>query len=670
MKIFRYIAAILITCMLLTCTGCFSLFDSDYDSSYTPSYDDTPATSSLLSDFSIDTTRIAVDSTTDICAYVYAPNATNAVELWNDADYITDMFDNGISPDLAAGDGIYSVCINLTTEGGDDAGKQLYMHARTGNEQSNIEIISVLPLPTAEDTAEVSNILDDLNFIMHNSASTDEQLSSASAYILDLQSEGSVLEYYTSDCSIDFVHSSGMLCNFTPYEENTLAVGDGSAISIISFDPYSNAPEFLDPISSFSTGEEFIYANESTWYAGTRIASALPNYSYPDYFDLDNGEVTLASLSNMSGNQVIMWNGHGGYSYSEGPFLATCEVYDENRAAIDNSYFNRTINGELVICSGENRLGVTGKYVRRNLPDLSGSIVYLNACHGGNTDVLASAFLSKGAISVIGYTHSVYIPYAVAMQYATLTRMTKINPATNDYFSLSEAIASAKVDYGDYDTHFIPTQPGKTDAYIITFGADPTTVRLASAKGAPAPQVTPIPDPTPAPPVSTPEPTPAVYSNYDAHEAYKEFLRSYSWIPFCPSDLSEIPPAEYDDYGLGSYYVCDIDNNGIDELVIKAGQSISDMSMTFFTYADGKVIFIGSTFTGDAWLQEMTTATGAIIVEHHGGMGIDTYVDIVNGYIAITGSYEYNYEQPGYTDDKASVSIPVNVYNVHDLSGL
>ena len=58
------------------------------------------------------------------------------------------------------------------------------------------------------------------------------------------------------------------------------------------------------------------------------------------------------------------------------------------------------------------------------------------------------------------------------------------------------------------------------------------------------------------------------------------------------------------------------------------------------------------------------------LVEHHGGMGIDTYVDIVNGNIAITGSYEYNYEQPGYTDDKAAISVPVNVYNVHDLGGL
>ena len=145
---------------------------------------------------------------------------------------------------------------------------------------------------------------------------------------------------------------------------------------------------------------------------------------------------------------------------------------------------------------------------------------------------------------------------------------------------------------------------------------------------------------------------------------------SNAWIPFCPSDLSEIPADKYDEYWLGTYYCCDINKDGIDELVIKAGQSIADMSMTFFTYTDDGVMHLGSLNTGDAFFYNLTTEAGCIICEQHGGMGVDTYVDLINMELSIYDQRDYNYEQPGYYDEKQGISYAVQGYNVHDYSGL
>jgi len=658
-RIFKFTALIIALAVSLTCAGCFG---SSGGGSYNGSYSE-PVTNDLY-DFSLDTQRIAADTETPVCAYIYAPEATGSVELWDDSAYITDMYDDGVGADEVAGDGIYSTCITVLTDP-EDAGSTIYLHVKAGSAQSAPIGIDILGLPTAAQAKEAGDILTELTSIAYSNVDNPSlQLEKAISLADSLHSEGIISEYYVSDNTIGLVHSSGMHINFMPYIPNTLAVGDGSSVTVSTMDSYSDSPEFLYDICAFSDGHRLIYAYENTYLAANNVANAFPNYIRPDSADLDVSEVTPDAIASCLGpDMLVLWQGHGGFDKDLGPFLGTGETYDANRYSTDPAYFGKFLSNEYISLS-DGRIGITGKFIRLNVRDLSGSVIFLNACLSGMDSRLADAFLSKGAQIVAAYTHSVYIPYASAMQYTVITKMTEINGNTGDYYTMQEALDFAQYNYGYTDLDRHQTQPGKVAASVITFGKAPSEIRLASVNGSYAPPAE-TPAPTVAPPVA-----PQEYSNYDAHQAYKRMLQNYTWVDSVPSDLSEIPPSEYADYWMGSYYVIDIDNNGIDELVIKCGQSIADMSMTVFTFADGKIICTGYVRSGDAWLMDMRSGTGAIVVEHHGGSGYDTYIDLNTFNLAITRTEEYNYEQAGYTDPKESIAYYLDSYNVSDLSGL
>ena len=74
--------------------------------------------------------------------------------------------------------------------------------------------------------------------------------------------------------------------------------------------------------------------------------------------------------------------------------------------------------------------------------------------------------------------------------------------------------------------------------------------------------------------------------------------------------------------------------------------------------------------TGASTLYGSASRSGAVICEMQGGLGCDTYVDIVGGSISVLRTEEYNYEAFGYVDAKEGIWNPLDSYQVHDYTPL
>lgn len=657
---------ILLLCLLLslsaTLTGCmFPPPQSNGGNQYNDGQSNQSHGYVSLYDFYSDTEFVGENSVSNVSFSVTVEGMPSAVYLYTGEELITEMLDDGENTDDLAGDGIYTAYVSLTSGGPETI---QYNAAADDGTVSEYAYIEVLPLPTAEDAADASYVLDSLAAVIDTHMDSPAlQLHNAISLIKKMTNEGRIISYDQTEDSISFVHYSGLKCCFVPYIPDTLGVGDdGSYITVLTAEPHMSQFKATD----FTDGYQYYKCGGYTEELALRLKTAFRNYSAPQSLDYDEKEVTLDTISKFGKNQIVLWMGHGGFLRNGGPCIMLREEYDEQRYQTDTEYYNMLVNGEL-ISSIDGELGFTAKYVYKNMNDLSGSFFFFNSCFSGKTSELADAFLDRGAYCFTGYTSSVYVHYASAMQFSITTLMTNINPATNDYYTLSEAIEASKKDYG-YDDRIAGST--KTPAEIIVFGGEQAeNLRLATTGSYQPPAQTEPSRPETTPPTVT-EPAASTYTNADAHRAYRELLKNHGWIPYCPSDLSEIPENEYDRYSLGSYYVCDIDDNGIDELIIKAGQSIADTSMTFFTYDGGNIIFSGSLETGSAWVCERTDTTGAVICEHQGGSGVDTYINLKNNIIVTERTESYNYERPGYIDNKAGITQAVDVYSVHDLSGL
>ncbi|MDO4538703.1 MAG: hypothetical protein Q4B54_11115, partial [Coriobacteriales bacterium] len=106
-------------------------------------------------------------------------------------------------------------------------------------------------------------------------------------------------------------------------------------------------------------------------------------------------QVTLNAVKSFGPNQVILWDGHGGYESDIHSFLLTGEKFDWWKWATKQSY--REDNAQNVTIYCDDQVCITSKFIDTYCGDLSGDLVYLGACESEKDSTLADAFLNKGA---------------------------------------------------------------------------------------------------------------------------------------------------------------------------------------------------------------------------------------------------------------------------------
>ena len=206
--------------------------------------------------------------------------------------------------------------------------------------------------------------------------------------------------------------------------------------------------------------------------AANAIAAEFSNYSFISDNNLDNSAVSLNRIKSISSNQIIIWHGHGGYSKSLHSYLLTGEEFDWNKWLNDVGYWWDCVQERIVESSG-GRAMITSKYINKYCSNMNNTLVYLAACQSGKDSTLANAFLNKGAIAVVANSETIYTTYNTRMENATLTKMMTVNPSTQNYYTLKEALSAAKQQYGNNDGSEHKATPiiyGGTKAENYRFG--------------------------------------------------------------------------------------------------------------------------------------------------------------------------------------------------------
>lgn len=399
------------------------------------------------------------------------------------------MYDDGTHGDMVAADGEYTVDFTAYA----DTTSEQSFYAVTNEQRSEPETIYFFAQPTEEEAAEMiaamktvktelaeieASYTDDTGSVPpHKKAALMEDISS---YLKRKQEEGVVLHFEIENYSAYIKFTSGLAMLYMPNSMDTDNAGDSVSLTVVTCQPC-----FTDMGGANYQDEDFVlpqgvnYLLEMTDDAANDTAAMLPNVT--GVRNYDDEAVSLSLIKSFGKNQVILWHGHGYYGPCVRSCLVTGELFDETAYYWDMSYFADCVDNAIVNSwiLDSDTVVISSKYIKRYCGELDGSLVYLAACSSGKHASLANAFLDKHAAAVVAMSDNVKRTYDVALQYETIENMSRINPETDNYFTLSEALAVAKRTYGADDSD---PRYGGTGAEALIFGGENAeNYRLASA---------------------------------------------------------------------------------------------------------------------------------------------------------------------------------------------
>ena len=259
---------------------------------------------------------------------------------------------------------------------------------------------------------------------------------------------------------------------YLPKRSGIDAIGENTNISVLTLQPCLNT--YSSDINEYLSLPDL---------SAEKISGNLPLYTFRAENNYDNQEVTLNLIKALSENQVIIWHGHGGYSNSLHSYLLTGEEFDWDAWWQNPIYCLDSLQNRIIECSNGN-VAFTSKYVDKYCNNLNGTFLYLAACQSGKDNVLVDSFLGKGAEAVVANSETIYTVYNLQIQSATLNNMTQYNEKTGNLYTLEEALAMAKKEFGENDSAYgdkeeiaTPLIFGGQDAENFVFHNDATSVK-------------------------------------------------------------------------------------------------------------------------------------------------------------------------------------------------
>ena len=287
-----------------------------------------------------------------------------------------------------------------------------------------------------EDYEECSNCIDDIYETIskydNRGYSEDGDIKAAVEAVSTLAEEwkeqGTVSEIKTHDSYVYIEFASGMKYFFSPSTSGTSAVGSDTQVSVYSLQPAKT--EFAE-----RNGETETADTNATDAAAKKIDDTYDNYFWK--YDLDDKEVTFQTVADFASNDVVLWNGHGGYFEECGSVLVLSETIDDVHYKGDNLYY---------IVNDGNYL-ITSFFVDTYVGDISNTFLYLSTCSGLRDTGLADSFKNKGAAAIVANTDVINTIY-------TSNVMAAVVDALVDGNTLEEAMKLAKEQYGEKDAFF------------------------------------------------------------------------------------------------------------------------------------------------------------------------------------------------------------------------
>ncbi len=438
----------------------------------------------VLSDFKSDEIYFVCGEKSKITFSVKSDSNINGITLLkNNNETVGVMHDDGLNGDLVANDNVFTL---VATETVTASSLQTYNYYCKANSTQS-DKISVYYFPKLTQTSAVK-AKEDYEYVQQQIANIENQYSDADGYVKKANrttvvnkiadeskqwiSDGKVLHCVTEDCSVYIKFTSGLASIYEPALKNTDSVGVDTQMRITTCQPtftemggegYStNAYELPDGVN---------YVLEMIDDSAFDIDNSFNNYTFPSAKNYDDENVTLDVIKSFGSNQIILWHGHGYYGPIVKSSLATGEAFNWNAYFWDTSYFNDCVANRFVnslVFQFDNVI-ITSKYIDYYCGNMNNSLLYLAACDSGKSDELANAFLRKGAAAVVANSNKIIREYNVAMLYETMSNMQTVNRQTGNYYTLSEALVTAKAKYGNSDADL---RYGGVGAKPLIFGGN------------------------------------------------------------------------------------------------------------------------------------------------------------------------------------------------------
>lgn len=281
-------------------------------------------------------------------------------------------------------------------------------------------------------TSAILPYLDANNYINRDNKAA--AINAMYEYLKAYQADGIIYSLEYNPDGISFIDAiDNFVWVWNPRIEDQLSGENQVQITIMTYEPFYNAQkEFrADPASE----------------TGAQLASSISYYNIDKQYSDSN--VTINTIKNIASNQVVLWFGHGGYALTERiPYLATGEEYDQEK----HPYYSDSVYkaGKVGIihklmseAGSKCCLCITPSFILNHCGKMENSLIWISACHSGQSERLASAFLQKGATAVVGFTESTGIKFAGYVTKKAFDLMTQIDSSTGKHYSLGKAVELA-----------------------------------------------------------------------------------------------------------------------------------------------------------------------------------------------------------------------------------
>lgn len=240
--------------------------------------------------------------------------------------------------------------------------------------------------------------------------------------------QGIVNEVNTHGSYVYIEFTSGIKYFYSPAMPGTSAAESDTQVSIYSLQPAKT--EFAE------RNEETALADaNATDGAAKKIADAYDDFSWR--YNLDDKDVTCQTVADFTSDEVILWNGHGGYFEECGSTLVLSETI--NDVHYKGDYLCYIVN--------DGNYLITSDFVNAYLGDLSNTFLYLSTCSGLRDTGLVESFRNKGAAAIVANTDVITTIYTSNVMAAVVDGMVEGN-------TLDDAMTLAKQQYGECDSVF------------------------------------------------------------------------------------------------------------------------------------------------------------------------------------------------------------------------
>lgn len=404
----------------------------------------------VMGTFYCDATTVLENQNQNITFTVQVNNynrvKSNSIALYGkNSTVVGYLNDNGKNGDEKKNDGIFSLTIDVSGSNGE---KQEY-YAKLGSKNSNSLDIYFFDNVTEDDVdiyETTSQVLETVNtdLIINgyvDDKNVEELISEVYKQAQILLNDGTAIEVYRGDTSVEVLYSSGIHYIYEAPMENKDAGGSATAMSILTFQPAISQYE-----NDGRDDETLELDSLCTDGIAKSITSDTDFANYTWTYNLDNENVSLNSVKVFSDNQIIIWHGHG-----LEPSEVNGKVYvvtgDKANALEElNAFITRgicTVNGGY--------LAFNSSYMAEHVSSMNNSMIYFATCYSAEDSSWGNFFISKGASTYVGNINSIYTKYNCHIMQTVFQKMLVFNKETGYRYTVGEALSYAKAIYGNND---------------------------------------------------------------------------------------------------------------------------------------------------------------------------------------------------------------------------